>query len=745
MIYNEVRPHTFDEVVGQRTIVKNLKNQSKAGKFMSSYILAGQYGSGKTTVGRILGLAVNCKHKDKDGNPCLCCESCKSILNNETTDIVEIDAASKSGVDGIRSLIEDVEYKPTFLDKKVYIIDEVQRLSSQAFDTLLKTLEEAPEHVMFVLCTTDFRSIPGTIRSRAAKYHFSKIGENDIAGQLKKVASEYNFSVDDEAHKLIAKNANGSLRDALSMLEQAVSLASNVTAETVKDMLGIIDMSVVFELLEHVIEADKVRCIQSVNRLVDAGKNIGYLLEDVLDILSDCIVYGCSKDASLIQNTESYCERVIALCGKAPVTRLCSLSEQFMELRMDFKRTESRSALVVAMVRACRIDGGSSMQSEALDVVCDRLNALEQKVSAISIGDFSNMTAPAAGSATMEEALRPEDIASPEKDGEGADGTGDVTDNIDDDRSEKNITPDECEESMKTEPEKDTREETVSAAMDTSNGFFGMPMFGGMGGLFGDFFGAPEDEETAQQTENDNEEAGEVDKEQSELSSLSEPSESSELSEQEESFVEGDSETMSESSEGFIVTDDVPFPDTSVTEIESEQEDEESEDTNNADDVKDTADNNLVEGEPTTVEINSGFDFFDMLNPLAGSWENSFPSMNEPDAAVAEQAEESAVEESTLDADEDVEADEVDIKVESVSGDLKPSVVQQQCIDSIKQLIKQEPALYEAVAGGSIIRLENDDKVVFYTPLMPCKNIAETYFEVYGIEADVVFDPNVEI
>lgn len=726
MIYNEVRPHTFDEVVGQKTIVRNLKNQSKAGKFMNSYILAGHYGSGKTTVARIMGLAVNCKHKDKDGNPCLCCESCKSILNNETSDIVEIDAASKSGVDGIRSLLEDVEYKPTSLDKKVYIIDEVQRLSPQAFDTLLKTLEEAPEHVMFILCTTDFRSIPGTIRSRAAKYHFSKIGESDIAGQLKNVASRYNFSVDDEAYKLIAKNANGSLRDALSMLEQAVSLASNVTVETVKEMLGIIDMSVVFELLEHVIEADKVRCIQSVNHMVDAGKNIGYLLEDVLDILSDCIVYGCSKDASLIQNTETYCERVISLCGKAPVTRLCSLSEQFMELRMDFKRNESRSALVVAMVRACRVDGGSSVQSEALDAVCDRLNALEHKVDAISTGDFSGMTAPAAGSVITEEALEPEE------DGQDIDG---VVDDTDDQSEDDTVLESESVEVSETEPEKVTEaeeeaeEETVSDAMDTSNGFFGMPMFGDMAGLFGGFFGMSESEETVKKTEKDFENARETDKEQSE------PSES-ESSESSVSSVEGESEDKSEYPEGFVPMDEVPFSEKSDEVAEDEQEGCES-----------VEEEGPVKGESSTAEDNPGFDFFDMLNPLGGAWGSSFLSRAEQDAAVTEDEheQEPTSDEGVLEPSEDAESDDIDIKVEPVSGDLKPSVVQQQCIDSIKRLIKQEPALYEALAGGSVIRLENDDNVAFYTPLMPCKNLAETYFNVYGIEASVVFDPNVEI
>lgn len=345
---NEVRPHTFDEVVGQKEIVANIRQQSIQNKFFQGYTLCGQFGSGKTTIARIIQLAVNCHHKDERGNPCLACNNCKSVLAGASGDIVEIDAASNTGVDAIRTLKEEVQFMPSMLDKKVYIIDEVQRLSAGAFDALLKVLEEPPAHVIFVLCTTEKNKIPKTILSRTAVYNFGCICSDDIVTHLAKVCENYDISYDKEGLALIARNSQGAMRNALSMLEQ-ISNAGDVTEKAVAEMLGVADAKKIVSVLDSMLDTDEKQTIGKVMEMLDGGIEPFSMISDMLDMLADCIVisYGGS-----VSGTQEYKEYVCGLTAKYTPRLFSALIKELLGLREKYREMPDRSTVVCGLIAA---------------------------------------------------------------------------------------------------------------------------------------------------------------------------------------------------------------------------------------------------------------------------------------------------------------------------------------------------------------------------------------------------------
>lgn len=343
---NQVRPHTFDEVVGQKAIVDNIRQQSIRKKFFQAYTLCGQFGSGKTTIARIIQLAVNCQHVDDRGNPCLQCECCKSILAGASGDIVEIDAASNTGVDNIRALKEEVNYLPSFLTKKVYIIDEVQRLSSGAFDALLKILEEPPEEVIFVLCTTERNKIPKTILSRTAVYNFGCISSEDIVTHLVNVCGRYDITFEREALALIARNSQGAMRNALSMLEQ-ISNAGNVTVQAVSGMLGIADSGKVASLLSTMLAADEKEAVSAVMELLDGGVEPFSMISDMLEMLSDCVVFSFG---GVVSGTQEYKNSVQALVEKYATGQFNQLVPKLLSLGNKYRALPDRSTLICGVI-----------------------------------------------------------------------------------------------------------------------------------------------------------------------------------------------------------------------------------------------------------------------------------------------------------------------------------------------------------------------------------------------------------
>lgn len=373
MLATKVRPHSFDGVVGQRAVVENLRNQSIREKFFQGYTLCGQFGSGKTTLARILSLALNCEHKDESGNPCLECESCKAILGGQASDIMEIDAASNTGVDNIRALKEDVRFVPSQLKKKVYIIDEVQRLSSGAFDALLKVLEEPPSHVAFILCTTEKNKIPKTILSRTAVYQFGCINVEDITSHLERVAEEEGYDFEVAALELIAKNSQGAMRNALSLLEQ-VAGAGDVTEDNVASMLGIADSGKIASFLDMVLAMDRKGAVQEVVSLLNGGLDPYCMLSDCLDFLADAIL--CAYGQSAVGGTKEYGELVLSIAKKYSPSDFSRAIKGFTELRQQVRAVPEHTTMVCGIVM---------MLTEDSDV---RIARLERELENIKSGGF---------------------------------------------------------------------------------------------------------------------------------------------------------------------------------------------------------------------------------------------------------------------------------------------------------------------------------------------------------------------
>jgi DNA polymerase-3 subunit gamma/tau len=302
-LYRQYRPKRFSEVIGQEEITQTLKNAVMTNNVAHAYLFSGERGIGKTSVARILARAVNCTSQ-KDGEPCNACSNCQTILNNRSLDIMEIDGASNRGIDHIRRLRDEVAFAPTDLKTKVYIIDEVHMLTNEAFNALLKTLEEPPPHVVFIFATTEVHKVPRTIVSRCQAFNFRKIPVEKIKDRLRKIADTEGIDVTDSSLELIAKRANGGMRDAIVMLEQAGSFASQqITKDLLLDMLGLVGSDVHREFLQAIETGNRALVLEKIDLLIDQGKDAETFLDDLISIVRDRMV---SEDADTA--------RYIAIC-----------------------------------------------------------------------------------------------------------------------------------------------------------------------------------------------------------------------------------------------------------------------------------------------------------------------------------------------------------------------------------------------------------------------------------------------
>ncbi len=373
---NIERPVTFDQMVGQGAVVENLRSQAKKNKFFQCYILEGQFGSGKTSMARILSRAVNCEHPDENGNPCGCCPSCRAISKG-TQDVIEMDAASNTGVDAIRGLKESVDFLPTGLRKKVYIIDEVHKLSDSAFNALLKVLEEPPAHVVFILCTTEMKKIPVTIRSRAACYHFAQISDGDLVGHLTEVADKHQYAYTDEGVRLIAANASGSMRNALKLLEQAVQMDGGVTEENVREMLGLTDPAELFGIAEAILGGQIQKVIPLVRKLLEKGANPLSMVSDLMDIFADAVVCVMTGGPGN-KNTAHYRSLLGMLCKNADAESICRATNGLLQIYKDLQATMDETTLI------CGLIAMNGSQDEIVAALRKRVEALESVVASIS-------------------------------------------------------------------------------------------------------------------------------------------------------------------------------------------------------------------------------------------------------------------------------------------------------------------------------------------------------------------------
>ncbi len=282
VLYRKWRPKTFEDVSGQPQVTRTLQNEIKAGRINHAYLFTGSRGTGKTTCAKIFAKAVNCLNP-VDGNPCGECENCRTIENGDMHDVVEMDAASNRGIDDIRDIIDKARFAPAKGKYRVYIVDEVHMLTDQAFNALLKTLEEPPEHVVFILATTEVYKLPATIISRCQRFDFHRIASDAISDRLKFVAKNENVTITDDAALLIAAVADGALRDALSLLDRCIALDSNITANIVRKAAGLAKKDYLFELANCCINKNTPKALEIVDRLYNEAKDMARLCNELID------------------------------------------------------------------------------------------------------------------------------------------------------------------------------------------------------------------------------------------------------------------------------------------------------------------------------------------------------------------------------------------------------------------------------------------------------------------------------
>lgn len=295
VLYRKWRPKTFEDVSGQPQVTRTLQNEIKAGRINHAYLFTGSRGTGKTTCAKIFAKAVNCLNP-VDGNPCGECENCKTIENGDMHDVVEMDAASNRGIDDIRDIIDKARFAPAKAKYRVYIVDEVHMLTDQAYNALLKTLEEPPKHVIFILATTEVHKIPATIVSRCQRFDFHRIASDAISDRLKFVAENENVTITDDAALLIAAVADGALRDALSLLDRCIALDNNITAETVRKASGLAKKDYLFDLANCCINKNTSKALEIVDRLYNEAKDMARLCNELIDHFRNLMIIKSVKN-----------------------------------------------------------------------------------------------------------------------------------------------------------------------------------------------------------------------------------------------------------------------------------------------------------------------------------------------------------------------------------------------------------------------------------------------------------------
>lgn len=354
-LYRQWRPLVFDDVVGQEHITATLKNSVSSGRIAHAYLFSGMRGTGKTTTAKILARAVNCLSL-QNGEPCNECEICRSILSGTMLDVVEIDAASNNSVDNVREIRDEVNYCPSRAKYKVYIVDEVHMLSTGAFNALLKTLEEPPAHVIFILATTEPHKLPATILSRCQRYDFRRVSEQDIIKRLEKIATQGNVKLEKEALELISRLADGSVRDAVSLLDQCMSLGrSNISYGDVVRIAGVVEDERISQMADSICESNVGKLLNIIDAAVADGKDITRLLSDLIvyyrDMLVCCVSGGAAGLAAI---GETVVERLKAQAGEYGKDRIISIIEELSSIAPEIRwAAQPRVLLEVTLIKIC--------------------------------------------------------------------------------------------------------------------------------------------------------------------------------------------------------------------------------------------------------------------------------------------------------------------------------------------------------------------------------------------------------
>lgn len=376
-LYRKWRPQTFSDVVGQEHITSVLQYQLSSDKLSHAYIFCGSRGTGKTTCAKLLAKAANCTNL-QSGNPCNECESCRMINAGTSTDVVELDAASNNKVDDIRVICDEVVYPPASMKKRVYIVDEVHMLTMQAFNALLKTLEEPPKHAMFILATTELHKVPATIMSRCQRFDFSRIKKEKIVDRIMHICSEEGINLERDAATVIANLSDGAMRDALSLLESCSSKGGFITAEYVINLLGLSNREILIELLYSCSKQNTVRAISLVNELYEKNGDITSCFYELLSICRDTLIIKNVASPTRFLN-----------CSEAEITKLSEIAESVSNETLSYYIEELKRFIsspeifgvnkkVTAEITVIKMTSPSSINT--VDALLDRISRLEKSI-----------------------------------------------------------------------------------------------------------------------------------------------------------------------------------------------------------------------------------------------------------------------------------------------------------------------------------------------------------------------------
>lgn len=397
-LYRKWRPTSFEEVRGQDHIVKTLKNQINSGRIGHAYLFCGTRGTGKTSIAKIFARAVNCEHP-VDGSPCGECSMCRQIAEGASLNVVEIDAASNNGVENIRDIREQVQYPPTDGRYRVYIIDEVHMLSIGAFNALLKTLEEPPSYVIFILATTEVHKIPITILSRCQRYDFKRISIDTIAGRLAELTQAEQIDVDDRALRYVARAADGSMRDALSLLDQCVAFhfGEKLTYDNVLEVLGAVDNRVFGKLFQAVLASDTKACIREIEEMIIQGRDLSQLVNDFVWYMRNLLIAKTTDEpGDMLDMSEENLAVLKEEAAGVDTETLMRYIRIFSELSGQLRYASQKRILVeIAFIKLT-----TPSMEQNLDSILQRITLLEQKMQEMpdNLQKLASL-APAAGQA----------------------------------------------------------------------------------------------------------------------------------------------------------------------------------------------------------------------------------------------------------------------------------------------------------------------------------------------------------
>ena len=389
-LYRKYRPQTFDDVSGQLAVTQTLKTQLQTGHLSHAYLFTGSRGTGKTSCAKILAKAVNCENP-QGGNPCNCCAACRAIDSGSCMDVLEIDAASNNGVDNVRDLRDDAVYTPSQVKMRVYIIDEVHMLSISAFNALLKIIEEPPEHLLFILATTELHKVPATILSRCQRFSFRRISQEDIAARLQYVAYQENIDLDEGAARVLARLADGGMRDGLSLLDQCASATvGELNAQRVYACLGIAGEQTCAEMMGYIADRNASKALELFNRLYAEGKDLGAMLDELACLTRDLMVVKTAGNAGITMLSGVSSDReAVELAKRFSTGELVRMMNEIQQTLTSFTRSASRRMdAELCLLSLCQPE--LSLDAQSINA---RLTRLEEQIKS---GNFVATAAPAA-------------------------------------------------------------------------------------------------------------------------------------------------------------------------------------------------------------------------------------------------------------------------------------------------------------------------------------------------------------